>query len=135
MESPAVMLSKITHPFRMAGIYLVCAVGDFLSSMPKLPVGYYEANPFARHPDGSFWPLHALANFGISTSADALISLGLYAGFVVLNKKLAQFMAGLPWLYFAYFHLIGAISNIQVKFLFVPHLEDSFLQFLRGLVG
>ena len=123
--------------FKMFWIYVLCAAADFASSMPKLPSGFHESNAMSRHLDGSFWPLHALANFAFSSAEILCIGLGIYAVLKVVDKRLAWFVAGLPWIYFAYGHLEGAFANMQVKLLYIPfdaHI-NPLLDFLNRLVS
>ena len=126
---------RLSHPFKAALIYFLCAAADILASIPKLPAGFHEANPFARHPDGSFWLQHACGNLAIFGAETLICSLIIYFALKIANRKLAEFAAALPWLYYAYGHLQGAAMNLQVKLLYVPFsAHNDVLEFLKQLV-
>lgn len=121
---------NIKHPFQMFALYLGATTTDFLSSF-NVPPGFAEQNPFARHSDGQFWPQHVLVQCSISTVEYIVVALGLYCGVRVLNKTLARFAAGLPFLYYGYLHLDAAFDNILIR---VPHLFVHMPEFVIGFL-
>jgi hypothetical protein len=83
--------------------------------------------------DGSFWPLHAAANGAILTAELLVASLALYLILEFIEKRLALFIAGLPWLYHAYLHLMAATANLQLR-LYVK-LDPTLADLRRMLLG
>lgn len=127
---------KFRQPLQMFWIYMGATTLDFVSSL-KIRGGVdQETNPFARHADGSFWPLHACINDTINTLEILIISLIVYKACKILGWRLRRFAAGLPWLYFAYGHIDAAFFNFMAMWwpgLFVETHRDLLQHILGGL--
>jgi hypothetical protein len=125
---------RISFPFKAFLVYLGCTAADFVSSMGHLPPGGYEANAFARHADGSFWPLHALGNCAMNTAETLLVCAGLYYLLAFAHRKTALFVSALPWFWYAYGHLDAAFQNLQTKLFYVPYEDpDKMFEIIRQL--
>lgn len=104
-----------------AVLYLATTLLDEVSSL-NFPGNFYETNPLARHPDGTFWFAHALTLEAFNLVQFTLASAILFVGASVLGKKWAKFAASVPWLYFGWVHLQAAFNNMLLH---VPGLYVS----------
>lgn len=100
------------RPFFLAlAVALVAGLLDILSSLLPMPASMAESNPFARHPDGTFWLFHGLVLKGMGITQFALAGLVLYFLLRRLNGTWAKIASLAPLLYFAYCWLDAAINN------------------------
>lgn len=90
----------------------LCQVCDVVSSMGATPgSGFVEANPFARHDDGSFWLLHGIVNKIVNIALFGLLSAILYYSIKPADKRAATVAACVPFIYFGVECLIAAVDN------------------------
>lgn len=123
---------SIRHVLQTFALYIATSALDILTSL-HFPPGVQEANPFARHADGSFWLKHALITDGINTLEALFVSLGCFVGARIFGKRVALFAAGVPWLYMGWMHLDAAFNNFMIE---VPHLyQETASDAIRHLMG
>ena len=126
------LFSTSKHLIQMAGIYLGSVVLDFVSSL-RIKAPEEESNAFARHFDGSFWPQHAILNEGLNALTVLFYSLMLLVGLRPLGRRISAFVAGLPWLYYAWGHVEAAFFNSKILWF---HLYvETYREFLQRILG
>jgi len=78
--------------------------------MGRFPFRVIEQNGFARRPDGSFWPAHALIDIGLWVLALTIAFFGLRWALPVRWR----WMAAVVFLWGAWLHWVAAWDNLRL---------------------
>ena len=117
-------VKKPALPVQMALLYLLLTAVDFASSV-HMPRGFHESNPYARHMDGSFYPLHAFINGVFNLVGVSVFSAALYEAGKSFDQRVANFCGCLPFIYYGWLHLDAGLMNIQNAIhIYVPTLQE-----------
>lgn len=101
--------------FLALAIALVAGTLDIVSTLLPMPPDMVETNPFARHPDGSFWPFRGVIVKGLWTAELALAGIVLYFCLRRLNETWAKVAAMAPLLFMSYHWVNAAITNVLIS--------------------
>ena len=103
-------LKELLRAFVICAFAQACDIVSSLWFNPKTN-GLAEANPFARHADGTFFLYHGIVLKTIFLGEFSLIALALYFALYRVNRTAAVIAAMVPLFYFAFNGFDAAVTN------------------------